>query len=110
MLSKCLMVLRTSLSWLDDLSMGVMTFTWSFMEARKITNVVCILKEVIHGWVLPEAKLPLRTLSICRVVFLLDALKKVKKEKKGRKSLENRKMRITQNKNSQLQLQYRRMS
>lgn len=56
-----------------------MTFSWSFMEARKITNV-CVLKEVIHGWVLPEAKLPLRTSSICRVVFLLDALKKVKKE------------------------------
>lgn len=69
--------------------MGVMTFPWSFMEARKVTNVVCVLKEVLHGWVLLEAKLPLRTLFICRVVLLLVALKKVKKEKKrgGKKKL-----------------------
>lgn len=48
-LSKCLTVLRTGLSWLDDLSMGVMIFTWSFIEARKVTNVVSLKKSFMDG-------------------------------------------------------------
>lgn len=49
MLFKCLTVLRTGLSWLDDLSMGVMTFTWSFIEARKVTHVVSLKKSFMDG-------------------------------------------------------------